>query len=85
MEDPAAQKLTLENGDIDYAFDLTSDQIAALDPSKAAEQLSRVGVADVGDQRIDAVHQRASAGRRVDTVPRHRPVAELACRDLAVG
>jgi peptide/nickel transport system substrate-binding protein len=40
MEDPAAQKLTLEKGDIDYAFDLTADQIQALDPSKGTKVLT---------------------------------------------
>ena len=34
MEDPATQKLTLEKGDIDIAFDLTTDQVKALDTSK---------------------------------------------------
>ena len=37
MDDPATQKLTLEKGDIDIAFDLTSDQVMALDKSKGVE------------------------------------------------
>jgi len=47
MEDPAAQKLTLEKGDIDYAFDLTSDQIAALDPSKGTKVLTAKGLSQL--------------------------------------
>ena len=37
MEDPAAQKLTLEKGDIDIALDLTADQTKALDLSKGVK------------------------------------------------
>ena len=37
IEDPATQKLTLEKGDIDIAFDLTTDQIKALDTSKGVK------------------------------------------------
>jgi peptide/nickel transport system substrate-binding protein len=37
MPDPAAQKLTLEKGDIDLAFDLTTDQAKALDTGKGAK------------------------------------------------
>jgi peptide/nickel transport system substrate-binding protein len=37
MEDPATQKLTVEKGDIDLAFDLTTDQVKALDASKGVK------------------------------------------------
>jgi peptide/nickel transport system substrate-binding protein len=37
MPDPAAQKLTLEKGDLDLALDLTTDQTKALDAGKGAK------------------------------------------------
>jgi peptide/nickel transport system substrate-binding protein len=37
IDDPTAQKLTLEKGDIDIALDLTADQVKAIDESKGAK------------------------------------------------
>jgi peptide/nickel transport system substrate-binding protein len=37
IDDPAAQKLTLEKGDIDIAFDMTADQVKAIDESKGVK------------------------------------------------